>query len=63
MPTDVSKILVLYGYLGAHFQRLEKPKVKGETLGNRKFFIEGGGGVNERGWRGFRSLLKPPPPF
>ena len=41
MPTDVSKILVLYGYLGAHFQRLEKPQ--GRPLEIENFFIEGEG--------------------
>ena len=45
------------GYRYADFEGTEN---KGGPLEIRKFFVEW---VNEWGWRGVRSLLKPPPLF
>ena len=49
---------VLLGYRVSDFEHRKKPK--GGPLEIEKFFVEG---VNERGWRGVRSLLKPPSVF
>ena len=45
-------------YLGTDFQCNEKPK--GDPWKSKFFLLRG---VNERGWRGVRSLLKPSSAF
>ena len=53
-----TNLRVLLYYLHTDFHTVEKPK--GGPLEIEKFFVEG---VNERGWRGVRSLLKPSSAF
>ena len=50
--------MVLFYYPGPHFEVDEKPK--GDPWKSKIFLLRG---VNEKGWRGVRSLLKPPYAF